>query len=707
MSVTARKLVLVVAFSTMAVARVAAADPLTKDRLVVVEPEGQNDRANLTKMSWCDGPLPADKWDVERMRRAVVASSEAYDEWADVAERMCEWKNDPLWIKQAGYVIQGWMNARNVTQEDAEAQLKKKIAKLKIERANEGKPPTDEQKFAFADHQMKPITPVAGADTAKVTGKPAWCDKAVIDEKWDAGRISRTYTAQYGIDGLIDGAIHICQRTDPTWIATAGFILQQWMNWSKLPQADAEKSLRARIQKTKWEADKTALCKALEVSPEVSGDAKAYADAKRRLFGCGDKLPLWLERGDTSDDVGFYIDVADKPESELLRLYWIFSTTETPWRDHELPSKDAGDNRPLLYYAIAQWDYAHIDTAALDKELAGAPYNDYARTVATETLGYLKAERKAYEAAVDKMTKGDADYADILREAPKKAFAEWDKVTSPWKAELARSNAFERLLSNPSRKVLKGCATDLQKDAEKLIKSYKSTDYNDLRQKIAGDPIASLLLSRLAVCDAADKVVGQSGALKDLLSRGRDLRGPRSMAYYAIVDAIADATKDRPRLLLANTNFYQKAGGLIRIYERELDFTGAAPTDPDKAEDKGVIKAVTKVADGLQIVFKTEKLSWPDYACTDIVSHPMKIESDGTIRYYQNCKALGTTSYQDITPHPIVVAASLGAGLAPGAFVVFVTTSGKAKNGDDLAIVVYAKKSMKDKKLASFFGFGL
>ena len=131
-----------------------------------------------------------------------------------------------------------------------------------------------------------------------------------------------------------------------------------------------------------------------------------------------------------------------------------------------------------------------------------------------------------------------------------------------------------------------------QKDAEKLLRSYKETTYNGLISKIGSDPIASLLISRLSVCDAVDGIYGISGALADLVKNGRDLRGPRTATYYALVEAVAAAHQDRPRLLLQAESFWFNGPGdaaptLHRLYDGEFKFSGGAPRDPEKNAIRG------------------------------------------------------------------------------------------------------------------------
>jgi hypothetical protein len=368
------------------------AEPLRPDEYTIIKPTGMNDVASMKgPPSWCPAKYTGDVWNKGRLLRGV--GSNIGPIWIEAAAHICQWANDPTWQKQAGYLVQALMNQDNISQAEAESQIKEMIAKARSEQEDAGREPTDEERFAFTSGNLTPFTAERGIDTAKLTGAPPWCDRAQISERWDPGRISRSVTKQYGISGLIDGALHICQRpNDATWRTEARHILQQWMNWTRLPQAEAETSLRARIQSTKFASERAALCKQLEYSQELGGQAKAYAKAHQRFFGCeSDYQPLWLDQTTAvSDEVGFYFDLDDQHESEIMRLYWLFRMTQSP--DEELPGSDARSNLPLLNYAVAQWDYARLETPTLAALLTKAPYNtDYARTVVSESLGHLKA----------------------------------------------------------------------------------------------------------------------------------------------------------------------------------------------------------------------------------------------------------------------------------------------------------------------------
>lgn len=693
--------------NTLLALLVVSAVPFEPDDIEDVKPRGTLDRAVLKgKAPWCEGPFLGETgWDRGRLRRTVTGGTQ----FTVAAIQLCELPDDPTWQNAARILLQKWINECGCTQAEAEAQIIKSIAKWKKEKDNEGKEPTDEEKFAFGEDDFNVIRPEPGVEEVK-PGPLAWCEGVNVSDRWDARRIRRSVDGQYGIEGTIDGAAHLCWRKDdPTWQQEAAYVLQKWMNWTRQSKADAERSLKARVLTDKFAAERAALCKALELSPEVSGSEKAFGDAQLAFFACTTRnnQTMWQENA-WVENVGFYLDPLGDPPNEVIRLVYLFNTLDNPWQDlnQMLPTRDTMRNASMLEFAVVQRDLQQFDQAALDKFLSAEPYNDYARVIANEMVSRVRATQKVYEAAVEKMSKGDPDYTEILKDAPKKGYAEWDKVSAQWKAEIARSNAFEVKLGQPSRKVLKGCTAELRGDVGKVIKGYKLNDYKAVIGKASVDPIANLLMSRLAVCTAFEKVVGLPGVLADLSRKGRDLRGPRSMAYYAVVDALAETLKDRPKLLFSLSNFQWRAPSLTSLYS-EFSFSGSIPYNPEDTSAKGTVASVVKQPEGLEIKFKHSAYTYPEANCVDDKYHPLKIESNGTISYAQLCKYTGKTIKVDTTPRPIIVAPEMATNVKPGVYVVGQEYGDRGKSGTFMGTVHFTKKSPGDKKIDTFYGFDL
>ena len=285
-----------------------------------------------------------------------------------------------------------------------------------------------------------------------------------------------------------------------------------------------------------------------------------------------------------------------------------------------------------------------------------------------ESIATLRWRKKLYDAATDKLIASDAVYGTILRDAAKQSSAAWTKLIAPWKAELDRALAFEKKLAQSSRSAVAGCSKDFDGVVEKVLRSYKTKDYAQLIAKLADDPVASLLLSRIALCYGIDKVPG-SGVVAGLARTGRGIRGRRGFAYYAIVDKLSEVRKDRPRLLLEHASFWNPtAGGQSdRELTSDIQLAGGVPLDPNGVESRGVVGKVSKTADGIRVEFKRISRTEPEIECkeTDRID---RIDLNGNISYRSNCWQTGKMVKVDLTPAPQDVPARYATGIKPGVF---------------------------------------
>lgn len=694
--------------SIAASASLARADALTKDELHVVKPQGTADTAvhKPGRIPWCDATYAGETWEYRRVLRAIHGDAEWVPDtnWERGLEHMCQFADDPLWQRQATYVVQAAMNSdTDKTQDEVVARIERLIAASQKERANADKEPTDEDRFAFAPMHLQPVAPERGVDTATIAGAVPWCDGVKVAEKWDAGRIARNSSGRDGVsrDGIVESSLHLCQRpNDPTWKQKATQLLQAWMNWTKQSQAHAIASMKVRIQIDKVTAERAAMCKALVPNGELAGAGKAYALAKQKFFGCYDDRYGETWQGNLNlygDETGYYVDGSDVAESEIARLHWLLGSTSTPRTD--LPANSASDNKQLLAYAAVAADMANLDEKNAAAELTRAPFagSDLARVVVNESIATLRWRKKLYDAAIDKLASGDAAYAAILRDAAKQSSASWTKIIAPWKAELDKVLAFEKKLASTPRSALAGCSKDLAGVVEKLLKSYRSTDYLALTTKIQDDPIASILLSRIALCHGIDKLPN-AGVLADLAKKSREIRGRRSFAYYAIADKLAEVKKDRPRLLLDLANFYDPTSGGRgdREANDDIELKGSVPLDPNSVESRGVVGKVTKTATGIRVEFKKVSRMEAEIQCkdTDRLSH---IDGNGNLVWRRHCWQTGKMVKVDLTPRPQDVPAVFATNIKPGVFAAI----------DYDGNVAYVKANADAKTITTFLGYAL
>jgi hypothetical protein len=143
------------------------------------------------------------------------------------------------------------------------------------------------------------------------------------------------------------------------------------------------------------------------------------------------------------------------------------------------------------------------------------------------------------------------------------------------------------------------------------------------------------------------------------------------------------------------------------MYRGEFDFSGSIPYDPEDTGAKGVVASAVKGPDGVEIKFKHTSYTYPEANCVDDKFHPLKIESNGTITYAQNCKYTGRTIKVDTTPRPIIVAPELATNVKPGSYTVGQEYSGRGKSGTFFGTVHYTKGSPSSKTIDTFYGFDL
>jgi len=562
----------------------------------------------------------------------------------------------------------------------------------------------------FTDQQLKELAkPDLGVATATMAGNPPWCD--AVGKIAETPSPSMIYSESGGdMKSFMAAVRDVCANpTDPTWRRFAAAVVQKWMNMTHQTQADAEKSLRARVQTDKWNAQHDQLCKALAVSPEAAAEVKTFGDARRALFGCeNNDRPLWRSREQSNaGGVEYYLD-ADLQPDPLMRVYWL-ETFVPPPEEQKLPATNASANRSLLYYAVAAPDFEKIDRNALDKMMQAAPYNEYARVVLNETLADLTGTSKFYETALETLTKGDEDYATILRKAPQQAYAAWDKLVAQWKPELERSEAFEKLWSAPSRKPMKGCSKQLLEDGAKVAKQFKDVNYRDMIAKLEEDPIANLLFARLAVCTAVDGIGGISGALKQIVDNSRGLRGPRALAAYAVVDALSSAAKDRPRMVLSLDSFHPTGFvGQRNFEEHDFKFDGALAIESDRDHVvQGVVGSTTNTPEGTKIAFKKVTYKFQNYTCTN-TNKIARIDDHGNVFYQQVCHDLPGMTTVDRTPDPVMIPTELAGPVKPGVFISLEYWRGfTTKSGVTTGAPMYTKKAPNDSKILSFYGLGM
>jgi hypothetical protein len=554
------------------------------------------------------------------------------------------------------------------------------------------------------DHSLVHPAPVAGLEHAHV-GPPQWCGQVKDrDEGWASSIVysmSDYRGGHYSQSSLLKSARMVCNAPSrPAAQRAAAEILQYWINETGLSERDAIASLAARFDGDAFEASRDQLCQSLGNSDNDDDDddgndfelqhrvamtrgkhghhgkashpgAKKLATASNELIGCGGD-PLWLHESSNVGDLAPYIDRGPVEQDTLARAAWIIDGTKKALDPSERPE------RVLVRYVIDQFTLHSVTTDQLMHVADAAPYkgNLYARTVLLETSGALKLLAARYEAAVAAKA-GDPAWKEVLVTAPQRGAAAWHAAADKNKDALAHSDAFADNLDA-------GCQKQLWPDFVAIAKKLKHDSVQSLRQSISDDPIAGLLLERLAMCMVVEGEQAPSQTLQRMLSAVRVIGGPQMAAYYAALDALSGIDK-------------------LHIKPSDLPY----PAQPfegreDRIDDVGtygVIASVTKTAKGVHVAFVQTRVQVMSEKCVE-TSRPDRILPDGKIIYRQECHDTGMV-WNDTTPRPVDVRAPYTAGLQAGRFAKF----DDRISTDVVPIAVFADKV--GKHLIAFAGVAL
>lgn len=548
------------------------------------------------------------------------------------------------------------------------------------------------------------VKPEPGLDVVKPLSPP-WCGAAKADDEAGlsglralARNITNFNEARYFSFGpLLHAARAACVAKDNDDVKKlTAALVQSVVNVVGLSQADAIADVTARLDEEGLVAAKKKVCADLKPSDEAEGDAKAVAQAKWLLLGCGDDVAmdsgLWLNT-DALDqnDTAYWLDTAEKPESQALLLASLLGATRNADALKEQPYR-------LLSWATAQLDLPQLDGAALEKELgADVMANTWAKLLVKESLGALGRQRTQYEAQVKAFIAKDEAWKDILVEAPKKAVADWRARAQQFQKALDESRAFERKALGPSRKAAKGCAPTLRAGFAAYLKTVSVKSPKEFSHAVVGDPVGSLLLQRLAVCEAAEGHPSIAGMLRASVEEGRILRGPRFAALYAAIEALGEVKKDRPKFAVDPQAI--RVPWSVALMERFGDSMESVGLKSYEGVEGSVVKTVKPEGDKVRVVFITEKFTRPAHICVD-TNRILRIEPNGTVLYYRNC-TFGK-QWETVTVHleDAVIPKDTAAGIKPGTYVEVARPGAGA-----VPLAVYPDKGQA--KLVAWRGFPL
>ena len=515
------------------------------------------------------------------------------------------------------------------------------------------------KELAALERSLTHPAPGPGLDRAS-SGPPRWCRGGPVKEiEWPSKVASNL--EQYRANKqpllqplLVSAAAAVCTYDAPAYHHAATEILQHWINETGLSEADAVASLAARIDPDAWQAEHDQLCHALGSGDSHDKEQSAMAEARVRLFGCdGTSHSVgvgWM----TVDSQGVFdlypfLDrgAMERDRDEIVRLAYLSSEINLMLDPREQ------DHPQLARYAVVQYDLHEFAPAQAVRQLDAAPYrgNRFARTVVVETLAHTKLTIARLEAAVASRTQNQR-WKELLITVPQRAAAAWLDAADRHRDALARSDAMAAAIA-AGDDAAHGCEAKLRADIAPIVRQLARGAGNDVEDRLAGDPLLGLLLSRLAACLAFEGDRAPAQIVHELASHLGIVRGPRAAANTATAAAAGAMQRQAP---FSGSNVMP-------------DFDHGARREPGRIHASFgtvVIRSMKPVGKRgeVRLTFPPERYQYTEQDCRE-TNRVDKILSDGTLVYRKVCRDLGK-KWAERVPQPIVVPASCKAGLAVG-----------------------------------------
>jgi len=368
------------------------------------------------------------------------------------------------------------------------------------------------------EHDIGPPTPPAqGRERAQLRGIP-WCGGVrERDKDWgglvidDLQQYRQNRHSQFRLFHL---ARAVCSEPEePLAQRIATEVLQLWINETGMTARDAVDSLALHADKDTFQAERTALCDAIQPKgDDTRKERNALAAARFLLLGCKREDPLWMFP-DEVEHLGPFIDRGSAARDDLAHLAWVL---HRQFKDLEEGVDDA-----LIGYAIDQFDFHAVSADAVLHQLDAAPLRGsrYARVMVLESLGHAQVMTAKIEALVAKRA-SDPEWKEMLITAPDRGSAAWNAAAERDKAALARSDEFDRKLREGGD--IHGCQAALRPDFLAMWKKFKHEDIPTLEAAMSDHPLAGLLAKRgqleeaeklmLAARDELEKSLGKDSA---------------------------------------------------------------------------------------------------------------------------------------------------------------------------------------------------
>jgi hypothetical protein len=354
----------------------------------------------------------------------------------------------------------------------------------------------------------------------------------------------------------------------------------------------------------------------------------------------------------------YYLDRPGRAPSEIVRAYFLYLC---------LPGDVGAANAPFRY-AMCNRDGRQLDKRAFDAEVASLKMNAYGQKQAALLWQAARKLADAHEAHVRDLTKSDAALKAKLVDVPAKAAADADAFYQANKSAIDAAIAVEdkaraidpNQLRNPH--AIGGCDA-LHDKLEAFVSSKGPKTPDDVRAAF-GEPLGYWLMSRVALCDAAEGRWYAAAAENAILEFVQVQHGPRTAAYNASLDAWKGTWDEQidPSRWQAWREATESA---INPHVTTLTALRDDPADKDREPYNrklklGKIASMKTTSEGVVVTFKKEKWIEPVWSC-EHTGQIIQYDASGRPQYNYHCKEVGTEQQEwELGPHVVDVRSARG-----------------------------------------------
>lgn len=505
--------------------------------------------------------------------------------------------------------------------------------------------------------------PIRGVDDAIATHIPRtgidWCAGHTVKlhghdltNGWDDEEVTQRFITQVAWQGCS------LSLTEEQRAATVK-AYQRLQSWSRMPRARLRAYLAAMVATPEVDVFERAC------NQHPANDRTGLALAK--LMGCGDWRTLPLP---------------DDDSSQLASLAAVYQCFEA-----DLSERDTDLGR----YAACGAEARALDPDTIHRELARIDADAIIRTridIDLRQIGYWVARFDSY---LKPKVADDPDLKAFFYTIPDRALARGRRMMREGKGDLALVRALERRVLNKRRPRVAGCFGPLYTRVMAHLTASHPKTLAEVRRSLAG-PLESQLGVALAVCAAHDGHGAMATGLERLLDGLHSFRGPRSVVYWAMVDALDRIPGQKPIMRSDLDNFPVPSFPGLTVNHSVNDEDG----------DVEIIRAVTRSHGAVRVTFKSYSEKHEEYDHCHQTNRIDHIEN-GHVEYQQACKE--HTVHQRITPPPALVPAEMAGGLAAGRPAEMLCAPAGPDQRGCVPFAVW--KDKKEKRLAGVLGTAL